>query len=104
MTPTPPSVPAQNAAQRAPIRNQLFINGQFVNAESGETLATLNPHDNTPITDVAMAGTADVDKAVAAASRAFGTWRSMAAMDRGRILLRLADLIDSHAEELAWLE
>lgn len=104
MTPTTPSVPAQNAAQRAPIRNQLFINGQFVNAESGETLATLNPHDNTPITDVAMAGTADVDKAVAAASQAFVQWRSMAAMDRGRILLRLADLIDSHAEELAWLE
>ncbi|HWT20675.1 MAG TPA: betaine-aldehyde dehydrogenase, partial [Variovorax sp.] len=46
------------------IRHQLFIDGRFVDAESGETLATLNPHDNTPIAHVALAGRADVDKAV----------------------------------------
>jgi len=87
-----------------PIRNQLFINGRFVNAASGETLATLNPHDNSTITEVAMAGKADVDAAVLAAHKAAPAWQAMAAMDRGRILLRLADLIDQHAEELAWLE
>lgn len=95
---------AGSPAFKYPIRHQLFIDGRFVDAESSETLPTLNPHDNTPIVNVAMAGKADVDKAVQAAQRAFPGWSSMAAMERGRILLRLADLIDSHAEELAWLE
>jgi len=87
-----------------PIRHQLFIDGRFVDAESGETLATLNPHDNSTIVDVALAGKADVDKAVAAATRAFPAWSRMAAADRGRILLRLADLIEANAEDLARLE
>lgn len=95
---------AENPMIKHPIRNQLFINGRFVNAASGETLATLNPHDNSTITEVAMAGKADVDAAVLAAHKAAPAWQAMAAMDRGRILLRLADLIDQHAEELAWLE
>ncbi|WP_307688817.1 aldehyde dehydrogenase family protein [Variovorax ginsengisoli] len=86
------------------MRHQLFIDGSFVNAESGETLATLNPHDNTTIADVALAGKADVDRAVAAATRAFPAWSRMAAADRGRILLKLADLIEANAEELAQLE
>jgi betaine-aldehyde dehydrogenase len=89
---------------RTPIRHQLFIDGRFVDAESGETLATLNPHDNSKIADVAMAGKADVDKAVAAAQRAFPAWSRMAAADRGRILLKLADLIEANTEELARLE
>lgn len=98
------AITAKSTALKYPIRHQLFIDGRFVDAESGETLPTLNPHDNTPIVNVAMAGKADVDKAVQAAQRAFTGWSSMAAMERGRILLRLADLIDSYAEELAWLE
>jgi acyl-CoA reductase-like NAD-dependent aldehyde dehydrogenase len=88
----------------SPIRHQLFIDGRFVEAESGQTLPTLNPHDNSVIADVAMAGAADIDKAVAAARRAFPAWARMAAADRGRILLRLADLIEANAEELARLE
>jgi len=89
---------------RTPIRHQLFIDGRFVDAESGETLATLNPHDNSLIANVASAGRADVDKAVAAATRAFPIWSRMPAAERGRILLRLADLIEANAEELARLE
>jgi len=89
---------------KTPIRHQLFIDGRFVDAESGETLATLNPHDNSTIAEVALAGPADVDKAVAAATRAFPAWSRMAAADRGRVLLRLADLIEANAEELARLE
>lgn len=95
---------AAAAGLRTPVRHQLFINGQFVDAESGETLATLNPHDNSVIADVAMAGRSDIDKAVAAADKALPAWSRMAAMDRGRILLRLADLIERDAEELARLE
>ncbi|MCW5657362.1 MAG: aldehyde dehydrogenase family protein [Burkholderiaceae bacterium] len=86
------------------MRHQLFIGGQFVDAASGETLATLNPHDNTPIADVALAGAADVDRAVEAATKALPAWRRLAAADRGRVLLKLADLIEANAEELARLE
>ncbi len=92
------------AGLRTPIRHQLFIDGQFVDAQNGETLATLNPHDLSPIAHVALAGTADIDLAVAAAQRAFPKWSRMPAADRGRILLKLADLIEANAEELARLE
>jgi acyl-CoA reductase-like NAD-dependent aldehyde dehydrogenase len=89
---------------KSPIHNQLFINGKFVDAASGERLATLNPHDNSEITQVAMAGHEDVDRAVSAAQKAFPAWSRMAAADRGRILLKLADLIEANLEELACLE
>ena len=95
----------QNAAGlKTPIRHQLFVDGRFVDAESGETLATLNPHDNSTIAQVAMAGKSDIDRAVAAAQKAFPAWSRMAAADRGRILLKLADLIEANTEELARLE
>ncbi|HTP74018.1 MAG TPA: aldehyde dehydrogenase family protein [Burkholderiaceae bacterium] len=86
------------------MRHQLFIGGEFVDAASGETLATLNPHDNSTIADVALAGTEDVNRAVEAATAALPAWRRMAAADRGRILLKLADLIETQGEELARLE
>jgi acyl-CoA reductase-like NAD-dependent aldehyde dehydrogenase len=92
------------AGLRTPIRHQLFIDGRFVDAADGATLATLNPHDNSAIAEVAMAGAPDIERAVAAAQRAFPKWSRMAAADRGRILLRLADLIEANAEELARLE
>ena len=57
------------------MQTQLFIDGRFVPSLSGETLATLNPHDNSVIADVAMANHADVDRAVAAAKAAF-CWSS----------------------------
>ena len=95
---------AAAAGLRTPIRHQLFIDGRFVDAADGQTLATLNPHDNSVIAEVAMAGREDVDRAVTAAERAFPAWARMAAADRGRILLKLADLIEANTEELARLE
>src|SRR5512140_2801242 len=92
------------AGLRTPIRHQLFIDGQFVDAADGATLPTLNPHDNSEIAAVAMAGREDVDSAVAAAQRAFPSWSRLAAADRGRVLLKLADLIEANAEDLARLE
>jgi betaine-aldehyde dehydrogenase len=86
------------------IRHQLFIDGRFVDSASGETLPTLNPHDNSVIAQVAMAGREDIDRAVAAAEKALPAWRGLAAADRGAILLRLADLIDRNADALARLE
>ena len=92
------------AALQGAIHTQLFIDGKFVDAESGETMATLNPHDNSEIAQIAMAGHADVDKAIHAAQRAYPKWSRMSAMDRGRILLKLADLIEANAEQLAMFE
>jgi betaine-aldehyde dehydrogenase len=86
------------------LRRQLFINGEFTDALSGQTLPTLNPHDNSVLAEVALAGREDVDRAVAAAQKAFPAWSRMAAADRGRILLKLADLIEQHGDELARLE
>jgi betaine-aldehyde dehydrogenase len=99
-----PPATAPPAEIGAPIPRQLFIGGCFLDAESGETLPTLNPHDNRTLAEVAMAGRADVDKAVDAAERAFPAWSRLAAADRGRLLLKLADLIEAHADELARLE
>jgi aldehyde dehydrogenase (NAD+)/betaine-aldehyde dehydrogenase len=86
------------------MQNNLFIDGRFVEAESRERIPVLNPHDNSLITEVAEARKADIDKAVAAARKAFPAWSRLAAMDRGRLLLRLADAIEANAEGLARLE
>jgi acyl-CoA reductase-like NAD-dependent aldehyde dehydrogenase len=86
------------------MQTQLFINGKFIPAEDGATLPVLNPHDNSVIAEVSMAGKVDIDKAVAAAKAAFPKWSRMAAMDRGRLLLKLADAIEANADELARLE
>jgi betaine-aldehyde dehydrogenase len=86
------------------IQDRLYIGGRFVPAENGATLPSLNPHDNSTLADVAMAGKADVDKAVEAARAAFPKWSRTAAADRGRLLLKLADKIEERAEELARLE
>src|SRR5256886_4474192 len=86
------------------IQQRLYIGGRFVPAEDGATLPSLNPHDNTPLADVSMAGKADIDKAVEAARAAFPKWSRTAAAERGRLLLKLADRIEERAEELARLE
>jgi betaine-aldehyde dehydrogenase len=94
----------ERAGIKSAIRHQLFIGGKFVDALGGETLTSVNPHDNTAIAEVSMAGKADIDAAVAAAQAAFPAWSHAGAGERGRILLRLADLIEANAEELARLE
>src|SRR5437879_1770158 len=86
------------------IQHRLYIGGRFVPAEDGATMPSLNPHDNTPLADVSMAGKADIDKAVEAAHAAFPKWSRTAAAERGRLLLKLADKIEERADELARLE
>jgi aldehyde dehydrogenase (NAD+) len=86
------------------MQNKLFIDGDFVDSESRSRIPVLNPHDNSLITEVAEARQADIDRAVEAARRAFPGWARMAAMDRGRLLLKLADAIERNAEQLARLE
>jgi acyl-CoA reductase-like NAD-dependent aldehyde dehydrogenase len=86
------------------VQNQLFIDGEFVDAQAKGRIAVLNPHDNSLITEVAEAQKADIDRAVEAARKAFSGWARMAGMERGRLLLKLADAIEANAEELARLE
>ncbi|MDF3834396.1 aldehyde dehydrogenase family protein [Cupriavidus basilensis] len=83
---------------------KLFIDGRFVDALAGGTIDVYNPHDGSVITSIAAAESADVDLAVAAATRAFPAWSRMAAAERGRLLLKLADKIEQYGDELAHLE
>uniref|UniRef100_A0A671SA73 10-formyltetrahydrofolate dehydrogenase n=1 Tax=Sinocyclocheilus anshuiensis TaxID=1608454 RepID=A0A671SA73_9TELE len=85
---------------------QCFINGNFEDAEDGKTYSTVNPTDGSVICKVSYASVADVDRAVSAAKEAFdnGPWGKMNPRDRGRLLYRLADLMEEHQEELATIE
>ncbi|MGA2579558.1 MAG: aldehyde dehydrogenase family protein [Bryobacteraceae bacterium] len=85
---------------------RLLINNRWVSSESGKTFPTINPATGEEIAQVAEADSADVDRAVRAARAAFdgGPWRKMSAAERGRMLNRLADLIEKNADELALLE
>ena len=89
---------------RVRLQTKLFIDGEFVDAESGDTVEVLNPHDGSKLADVAQGGLADIDKAVAAARRAFPAWRAMQAAARGKLLLDLAEAIEANSDELAELE
>jgi aldehyde dehydrogenase (NAD+) len=94
-----------NKAQIKP--GKLLINGEWT--ESAKTFETINPATGEVLTRVAEASAADVDRAVAAARAAFektgkGAWRSMSASERGRLLWKLADLVEKNIEELAELE
>src|SRR5262245_54308643 len=85
---------------------KLLINNEWCEAQSGKRFDVFNPATEQKLGQVAEADAADVDRAVAAARRAFesGPWRKMSARDRGRKLLRLAQLIDQKRDELAELE
>jgi acyl-CoA reductase-like NAD-dependent aldehyde dehydrogenase len=85
---------------------KLFINGKWVEPLSGETFSAYNPATGEEILQVALASEEDVSRAVHAARAAFeaGPWSKMSGDDRGRLLNKLADLIDEHADELAELE
>ena len=89
---------------RVRLQTKLFIDGEFVDADSGDTVEVLNPHDGSKLADVARGGLADIDKAVAAARRAFPAWRAMQAAARGKLLLDLADAIEANTDELVEIE
>ncbi|HZI88543.1 MAG TPA: betaine-aldehyde dehydrogenase [Pyrinomonadaceae bacterium] len=96
---------AQPVESNTPRQYQLFIDGQWVDAVSGKTFTTPNPATGENLAEVSEADKADIDKAVNAARRAFeGKWSKMSARDRGRILYKLAKLIEEHSAELAALE
>jgi phenylacetaldehyde dehydrogenase len=81
--------------------------GEWVEAASGKTFPTINPATEETLAEVAHGEAEDIDRAVRAARRAFdddSPWRRMNASDRGRLIWRIADLIEEHGDELAMLE
>jgi aldehyde dehydrogenase (NAD+) len=93
-------------SQVAVSATKLLINNRWIASESGKTFATVNPATGEEICQVAEADAADVEKAVKVARAAFehGPWRKTPASERGRLLHRLADLIEKNADELARIE
>jgi phenylacetaldehyde dehydrogenase len=87
-------------------RQQLFIDGQMVEAVSGKTFETVNPATGAILAEVAEGDAGDIDLAVRAARRAFddGPWSRMTPSERGRIIWMIGDLINEHLEEFAELE
>src|SRR5436305_13981242 len=84
--------------------HELLIGGERVAAADGRTFDTPDPATGEHLATVSQAGAPDVDRAVQAARRAFADgsdWRKMTALDRGRRLAALAQLIDAHADESA---
>jgi aldehyde dehydrogenase (NAD+) len=89
------------------MQNQLFINGAFVDAQSGETFPTINPATEETITNVASAGPEDVDAAVKAARAQMepgSEWQKMKPRDRAKVMWRIADMLMAKAEEIGRIE
>ena len=85
---------------------KLLIDGEWVDAVSGKTFAVEDPATQETIAHVAEGDAADIDKAVAAARRAFesGPWATMLPAERAKLVWRLGDILEAHADELAELE
>jgi aminobutyraldehyde dehydrogenase len=85
-------------------KHQNFIGGEWVDSAGGDTMDVLNPATGEVIAEVPNATAEDVDRAVQAAKKAFVEWRETTPGERAEALLKVADLIDEHTEELAELE
>src|SRR5437763_3573461 len=87
-------------------KQKLLINGKWVDSASGKTFASYNPATGQVLTHVAEGDREDIDRAVKAARTAFesGAWSRMAPASRGKLIWKLADLIEQHLEEFAQLE
>jgi acyl-CoA reductase-like NAD-dependent aldehyde dehydrogenase len=96
----------QSRAKALEIEGRAFIDGRFVDALSGKTRAAVNPANGRELAQVALCGSEDADLAVRGARATFesGAWSKMAPMDRKMVLVRWAELIEQHADDLALLE
>src|SRR5271167_1085735 len=101
------TAPRTRAVKPPRVKDQpLFIGGKWLDSVSGKTFPTINPATGETICQIAEGDRADVDLAVRAARKAFeeGPWPKMNASERGRLLNKLADLIEQNQHELAALE
>src|SRR6266516_5750280 len=94
----------ENRMATTATKRQAFSAGAFVDAASGETMEVINPATGEAIAEVPACGAEDVDRAVEAALSAFEEWRAATPKAHAELLLRLADVIDENAEELARIE
>jgi aldehyde dehydrogenase (NAD+) len=85
-------------------RYELFIGGDFVAPRSGKYLETINPATEKPLAEIAQGGPADVDAACEAATRAFASWGRAPGRERGKVLFRVARLLQDRAREFAVAE
>jgi len=85
--------------------HQILIDGKWMNAASGKTFPTYNPATGEVLADVAEGDREDVERAVKAARKAFtGPWSRLTASERGRLIWKLADLLEAHLDEFALIE
>ena len=102
------TVLTEPSSTKIPIKQtKILIDNKWVESVSGKTFETINPATGEVLANVAEADAADVDLAVKAARKAFhskSAWRRMSASERGKLLNRLADLIEQNIDELATLE
>ena len=98
--------PAPESTDHVSIKERygLFIGGKFVKPALGKYFATINPATEKKISEVANASSADVDKAVKAARKAFGPWSSLPARERGKYVYRISRMMQEKARELAVIE
>ena len=82
----------------------LMIGGQRMPAATGETFEVVNPATGRSLAQVAAGGAEDIDRAVAAAARAYESWGALSPVSRGRVMHRFASVVEEHAEELALIE
>jgi phenylacetaldehyde dehydrogenase len=96
----------ENVSKYVAKKRQMLINGKWVDAASGKTFPTYNPATGEVLAHVAEGDKEDVDRAVAAARAAFdkGPWRNITPSERGRVIWKLADLLEERLEEFAQLE
>jgi acyl-CoA reductase-like NAD-dependent aldehyde dehydrogenase len=106
MSATAESVSWHERARRLEFRTQAFIDGRYVDAASGATFDCINPSTGKLLARVASGDSEDIDRAVSSARAVFrkGSWANLAPAQRKKTLLRLAELIRGHGEELALLE
>ncbi|KAJ6794707.1 aldehyde dehydrogenase family 2 member C4-like [Iris pallida] len=105
------SIPTESSTEKSEIPvvikyTKLFINGHFTDSLSGKTFETIDPRSGEAIAKIAEGDKEDVDLAVKAAREAFdhGRWPRMSGYERGRIMMKFADLIEENIEELATLD
>ena len=96
----------QNVTKFVAKKHKMLINGQWVEAASGKTFPTYNPATGEVLSLIAEGDKEDIDRAVKAARAAFesGPWSKISTAERGKMMWKLADLIDQHREEFAQLE
>jgi acyl-CoA reductase-like NAD-dependent aldehyde dehydrogenase len=92
------------AAFLAASPKKLLIGGEWVAARSGRTIEMVDPTDETVLAHSAEGDATDIDDAVQAARKAFGPWSRTSPTDRARLLLRIADIIEAHHDELVEIE